>query len=86
MNIETLYDTGFTLVFAGIIILVISTALLFISETKSKRRVKGAGVIIIGPFPIIFGTDKQSIRLILLLSIALVALLIVSMLVGHYMI
>ena len=86
MDFETLYGAGLTLVFVGVVVLVIATVLLLISGIRSKGRVKGAGVVIIGPFPIIFGTDKQSIKLVLLLSITLVALLIVLVLAGHYVI
>lgn len=86
MDLETLYGTGLALVFVGVIILVIATVLLLVSGIRSRGRVKGAGVVIIGPVPIIFGTDKQSIKLVLSLSITLVALLIVLMLVGHYII
>jgi len=49
--------------------------LLFVSNVREKRKVKGGGAIIIAPFPIIFGTDKESIKTILLLSIMLTILL-----------
>ncbi|MCS7124256.1 MAG: DUF131 domain-containing protein [Candidatus Bathyarchaeota archaeon] len=32
---------------------------------------KGGGAVIIGPFPIVFGTDKESVKVVLWLSIAL---------------
>ncbi len=42
-----------------------------------ERRVRGGGVIIIGPVPIVFGTDRQSVKVLLVLAIVLVALLLV---------
>jgi uncharacterized protein (TIGR00304 family) len=51
---------------------------LIVSAVKGDGlKTKGGGVVIIGFIPIIFGTDKQPAKLILVLSIALVALLIV---------
>ncbi|MCK4474502.1 DUF131 domain-containing protein, partial [Candidatus Bathyarchaeota archaeon] len=37
----------------------------------------GGGVLIIGHFPIIFGTDKEAVKAVLLLSLALTVLLII---------
>jgi len=74
MNAETLYSFGFALIFAGILITLIAVVLLFISGVKEKGKVNAGGAIIIGPFPIILGTDEESIKTILWLSIALTAL------------
>ena len=38
---------------------------------------KGGGVVVIGPVPIIFGTDKETVKTLLVLSIILVALLLI---------
>jgi uncharacterized protein (TIGR00304 family) len=45
---------------------------------------RGGAVVIIGPFPIIFGTDKQSAKILLVLSIILVGALIALFLVQGY--
>jgi len=58
----------------GIIIVVVAFALLFISSVKSGK-VRGGGAVIIGPFPIVFGTDKESVKAVLWLSIALTIIL-----------
>jgi len=70
-----LFGLGIALIFAGILITLIAVILLFVSNVREKRKVKGGGAIIIGPFPIIFGTDKESIKTVLLLSIMLTILL-----------
>jgi len=58
--------------------------LLVLSGAKGgKGKVRGGGAVIIGPVPIVFGTDKESVRIILVLSIVLVALLLVFMLFSH---
>lgn len=73
-----LYALGITLVFVGVLIILIAVVLLSISGAK-KGKVRGGGAIIIGPIPIIFGTDKKSLKTVLLLSLALTVMLVVAM-------
>jgi uncharacterized protein (TIGR00304 family) len=73
-----LYALGIALIFVGVLIIVIAVILLSISGAK-KGKVKGGGAIIIGPIPIIFGTDQKSPKTVLLLSLALTVLLVVVM-------
>lgn len=77
-----LYALGIVLVFVGVLIIVIAVILLSISGAK-KGKVKGGGAIIIGPVPIIFGTDKKSLKTVLLLSLALTVMLVVAMVVYY---
>jgi uncharacterized protein (TIGR00304 family) len=77
-----LYALGIVLVFVGVLIIVVAVILLSISGAK-KGKVKGGGAIIIGPVPIIFGTDEKSLKTILLLSLALTAMLVVAMVVYY---
>ena len=73
---SSLYALGFALIFIGILVIVFAIILLSISGTK-KAKVKGGGVIMIGPVPIIFGTDKSSLKTVILLSLALTVMLII---------
>jgi uncharacterized protein (TIGR00304 family) len=45
-------------------------------ETKEKK-VKGGGVILIGPIPIVFGTDKKYALILTILAIVLMLLAII---------
>jgi uncharacterized protein (TIGR00304 family) len=83
MDAGTLYGLGIGLIFAGMLIILVAILLLFISNVKGEEKVKGGGAIIIGPFPIIFGTDKKSVKTILLLSIALTVLLVMVMVIFY---
>jgi len=75
---QLLWDIGVTLILLGFAISFIAVLLLVLSGVKGgKGRVKGGGAIIVGPIPIIFGTDKESLKIILVLSIILIALLLV---------
>ncbi len=74
---EQLWNIGVILVLAGFFVMLVATVLLFFTALKRKAKVKGGGAIIIGPFPIIFGTDKESVKILLVLSTILVALMLV---------
>ena len=85
MDTGTLYGLGITLIIGGVVIMVIATLMMLFSSVKGKAKVKGGGAIIIGPVPIVFGTDKESLRTALLLAIALTVLLMVLTVVTHFM-
>ena len=85
MNVETLYSLGTTLVFVGILIVIIAAALILFSGSRKTGNVKAGGAIIIGPVPIVFGTDKKSLRTALFLSIVLTALLIILTVTLHFL-
>jgi uncharacterized protein (TIGR00304 family) len=85
MYAGTLIDLGSTFIFVGVIIIAVAIILMFFSSVKGKGKVRGGGAIIIGPVPIVFGTDKESLRTVLLLAIALTALLITLTVVIHFM-
>ncbi len=77
MDLAVFYGLGLALVAAGIIIIV---AAIILASTRGggKGKVKGAGVIMIGPIPIIFGTDKKSVKAILPLALALTITLVIA--------
>ena len=70
---------GAVLIFIGVLIIIIAVILVSVSGAKGNRNIKAGGAVIIGPFPIVFGTDGESIRKVLLLSIALTVLSISAM-------
>jgi uncharacterized protein (TIGR00304 family) len=85
MDAGTLIGLGSVFIFVGVIIMVIAILLMFFSNAKGKGKARGGGAIIIGPVPIVFGTDKESLRTVLLLAIALTTLLIILTVVMHFM-
>jgi len=72
-----LYALGVALIFLGILVIVAAVLLSVLAGGKGK--VKGGGAVIIGPVPIIFGTDTKSLKTVLLLSLALTVMLVVAM-------
>ena len=75
MDASLLYSLGIILIAVGIIIVILAV-LLSIGKTENAK-VKGAGVIMIGPIPIIFGSDKKSVKTIAALALALTIAFIV---------
>jgi uncharacterized protein (TIGR00304 family) len=82
MDSAAFYALGVTLIFVGVLIIIIAVILLSVLGA-GKGDVKGGGAIIIGPVPIIFGTDKKSLKTVLRLSLALTAMLVVAMVVYY---
>jgi len=78
MSDQFLWNLGVTLIVLGFAISFIAVLSLVFSGARGGRgKVKGGGAVIIGPIPIIFGTDKESVKFILVLSIILVVLLLI---------
>jgi len=75
---------GFILILAGFVMVFIAALLLFFKALRGKGRVRGGGVVMIGPFPIVFGTNKESVKILLLLSIALIAFVLILAVFSHY--
>ncbi|NIU39214.1 DUF131 domain-containing protein [Candidatus Bathyarchaeota archaeon] len=79
---EHLWNIGIVLILAGFLVTFVAIVL-SLKTFKGKGKVQGGGAIIIGPFPIIVGTDKESVKILLLLSIVLIGLLLVFMAVSY---
>ena len=82
---ELLFEAGVLLILVGFVIVFVAAVLMTSSAAKSKGSVRGGGVVIIGPFPIIFGTDKESVKVLLILSIILVSVLFIFSIVLHWL-
>jgi uncharacterized protein (TIGR00304 family) len=77
MSGQLLFMVGFVLILAGFVVFFVAGLLLFLRVLRGKGRVKGGGLVMIGPFPIVFGTDKESVKVLLLLSIVLSVLVLI---------
>jgi len=89
VSAEFLWDAGFALVLVGFVIVAVALFWLVLSGSRTRKvegaegKVRGGGIIIVGPVPIVFGTDKQSVKVLLVLAIVLVVLLLVFTLVSQ---
>lgn len=75
IDAETLYGLGTALIFIGMLVIAVAMVLLFLQGFRGGK-LRGGGAIIIGPFPVVFGTDKESVKTILWLAVLLTVLLI----------
>lgn len=71
---QNLVVAGLLLVIVG---LIIAAGAILLSFRGGRTKAKGGAVLIVGPFPIVFGTDKESARTLLILAILLVIILAV---------
>ena len=83
MDTGVFYAIGFALIAVGIIIVIISI-ILASSRPAGKGDVKAAGIIMIGPIPIIFGTDSKSVKTVLILALALTIAFIIALLLYYW--
>ncbi len=74
---DSLATLGFLLVLVGFVAILIAVVLSFLASAENNARVKGGGALIIGPVPIVFGTDKESVKTLLILSIVLMILALI---------
>jgi len=67
---------GILFVFAGFAVIV--AAMLLSSKPSTEGRVRGGGVVMIGPIPLVFGTDMKwaSVAIVLALVLILVTLVV----------
>jgi len=72
------------LVVIGIIIIVAAIILASMNGAK-KGKVRGAGIIMIGPIPIVFGTDKKSVKNILVLALAITIMVLIITLLYYWL-
>lgn len=80
----SLMSFGLMLIVLGMIIVFLALFLVFF-EKGGRGKVSGGGALIIGPIPIVFGTDKKALKAVLSLSIVLTLLLLILMIVNYVM-
>lgn len=67
---------GFFLVIVGMIIALVAVIFLAAKSGSGAGKTRGAGVLLIGPFPIVFGTDRESTKTLIVLTIVLIAVVL----------
>ena len=71
---------GLALIILGFIVTFIAVFVMFIKNVSLKGKTRGGGLIMIGPIPIIFGTDKETMKILIVLAIALMIFALILML------
>jgi len=80
LDLSSAAGIGFLLIVFGFLLAIVAMIVLAVKSTGGSSGGKSAGVILIGPIPIIFGSDKQSIKAVVILAIVLMLIVLVIML------
>jgi len=71
---------GLTLIILGFIATFVAVFILLIKGISLRGKTRGGGLIMIGPIPIIFGTDKETMKILIMLAILLMVIAVIIML------
>lgn len=77
----SIVSAGFFLVLVGFILAFVAVILLAIKGRRATGQTRGGGILLIGPFPIIFGSDRESVKALVILAIVLMAIVLAFMLI-----
>jgi len=73
------FSIGLLLVLAGFAVGMLAFIIALLRSARGTGKMRGGGVVMIGPVPVIFGTDKESTRVLVLLAIVLMVAFLVLM-------
>jgi uncharacterized protein (TIGR00304 family) len=74
---------GTVTIFVGITLVVIAILMLLLN--RGKASVRGGGVIMIGPIPIIFGSDPKTVKWLIILAIFLMIIALITILLPAFL-
>ena len=78
MNEISIATIGFGLVLIGFVLALVAVILLATKSANSRAKTRGGGILLIGPIPIMFGTDRESVKILVILSIILIAVVLIA--------
>jgi uncharacterized protein (TIGR00304 family) len=74
-----LVTVGLILIFAGFTVAFFAVLSMFLRNFRVRGRTRGGALIMIGPIPVVFGTDKETVKILLILSVVLMVIVLASM-------
>jgi len=74
---NTIFSIGLLLVLAGFAVGVLALVIAILKSARGTGKPRGGGLVMIGPVPIVFGTDRESTKILMLLGIAMMVLFVV---------
>lgn len=72
--VSLLYWIGLILMIVGMVILAVN----MLSQKKRKGTGYVGGVILIGPFPIVFGTSRRVMKIMLVIAVVFIAAILLT--------
>jgi uncharacterized protein (TIGR00304 family) len=79
MNGSSITEIGFVLVIFGFALAFVAAILLMVRAGSGGAKARGAGILLIGPIPILFGTDRGSVKTLVVLAVILIAVVFIFM-------
>lgn len=80
MSDASIAEIGFALVIFGFILAFVAVILFAVRSRGGGTKTRGAGILLVGPVPIIFGTDRESVKVLVVLAIILIAVVLIFLL------
>lgn len=72
-----LYQLGLIFVMIGVITIFLGV---IIALMKREKGVEGGGIIIIGPFPIVWGTSSKILKILSIITLLFIILIVIEIL------
>lgn len=64
-------EIGIMLILIGILIVMLATFLLLILGMRSAKKIGGGAVVFLGPIPLGFATDKETLKWLVILGLVM---------------
>ncbi|MFP3201676.1 MAG: DUF131 domain-containing protein [Sulfolobus sp.] len=82
-----LYSIGLTLIFVGLLVIIVGFILEMIrgeeQRNQQQRKSEYGGVIFIGPIPIVFGSNKDIAKTMLIIAFVIFLFIIILFLISY---
>ena len=79
MTDNLIFTVGLVLVLAGFAVGILAVIFAILRSARGTGQARGGGVVMIGPIPIVFGTDRESAKILMLLAIVLMGMFLAFM-------
>lgn len=70
-----LFSIGWLMVMIGFIIIFVAVVLMAVGSIRG--RIQGGGAVLIGPIPIVFGTSREIVKVMLIVAIAIIVVTLI---------
>jgi uncharacterized protein (TIGR00304 family) len=79
LDAPSVTEVGFILIIFGFVLAFAAMILLAFRSARGRGKTRAAGVLLIGPIPIIFGSDRDSVKGLMILAIVLMLVVLIVM-------
>lgn len=85
MDSLSITQIGFMLIIFGFVLAFVVMIVMAFRSSGMSGKGRTAGIVLIGPIPIIFGSDKESVKILMILAIILIAFVLTFMLLPTFL-